>query len=255
MDRDLKSKNQIGCGVTIITIIVTLAVILPLSIFILNWIAVSSMGRDARKDYEKTRTELIYELDSFINANQRLPIVLSEIGLPQNTLSYDIEGVYYVTLIPDDPYDTSYIIKFSYHSGQDEYYISKSREWLNTHNMQTPFIENDTLRKIDDIKLWLASDHIVSNIDSIRPNTSISFDFPIWADDSIVFIKRYDPQNGISMKGWAVSSGRFILFNEFGNWEYRDNDGNVYHKFWNYRKDDSLIYKPDPKPLFIKPHK
>ncbi len=54
------------------------------------------------------------------------------------------------------------------------------------------------------------------------------------------------------MKGWAVSDKYFILFNEFGEWEYGDEDGNVYHKFWNYRQNDTLIYRPDPKPKFIK---
>lgn len=252
-NRGWKSKILIACGVAVIVIIVTLAVILPISIFILNWIVVSSMGRDARKHYEKARLELISELDSFIDVNHRLPVVLSEIGLHQNALSYDIDdGCYYVSLITDDAAENSYQLKFGYRRGSEEYYVSKTGEWLDAYKMPVPFFDNDTLKKIDDIKLWLASDEAIRTVDSIRPNTSISFDYSVWDDDSIAFINQYDKRNGMAMKGWAVISGaRFILFNEFDDWEYKDEEGKVYHKFWNYKKNDSLIYRPDPRPKFI----
>lgn len=246
---NLKSKFIIGCGV----IIISLALIVPLFIFVLNWVVVSSMGRDARKHYEKTRSKLISDIDSFIKVNQRLPLILSEIGLHQNALSYDIDdGCYYVSLIPDDTADNSYLLKFGYRGASAEYYVSKTGEWLDIYKMPTPFFDNDTLKRINDIKLWLASDKTIRTIDSVRPNTSISFDYTVWDDDSIVFINRYDKINGMAMKGWAVSDRYFILFNEFGDWEYKDEDGNVYHKFWNYKRNDSLIYRPDPRPQLIK---
>ncbi len=210
------------------------------------------MGKDARKAHDKAREQLVDSLDNFIRINDRLPLLLSEIGLKQNAISYDIEGIYYVTLLSDDPKDNSYFLKFGYHSGNAEYYVSKTGEWHDLYKTPTLFIDNDTLKRIDHIKLWLASDRFIHLVDSVLPNTSISFDYYVWEKDSIVHIHRYDKDTGVYMKGWAVSAGHFILFNEFGEWEYGDEDGNVYHKFWNYRENDSLIYRPDPKPKFIK---
>lgn len=244
-DRDSKNKVLIGCGVTIIVLIVALAVLrLIIDRYVYTY---------AQKDYEEKKSELISELDSFIRIHHRLPVSLSEIGLQQNTLSYDIDGAYYVTLIPDDPSDTSYILKYGYYIDSPEYYFSKTGEWIDQNKMQNPFTENDTLKRIDEIKMWMHSDHVSTTTDSIRPNTSISFGYPIWEDDSIVFVNRYKKSNGMSMKGWAVVGSRHLIrYKEFGDWEYRDKNGKTYHKFWNYKKNDSLIYRPDPKPLFIK---
>ncbi len=236
------------CGISILTI----ALMTPILLFLLNWLIVSSMGKDARKAHDKVREQLVDSLDNFIRINGRLPLYLSEIGLKQNAISYDIEDIYYVTLLPDDPNDNSYFLKFGYHSGDSEYYMSKTGEWYDLYKTPTLFIDNDTLKKIDYIKLWLADDKFVHLVDSVSANTLISFDYTYWEKDSIVYIHRYDKDRGIYMKGKAVSGRRFILFNEFGDWEYGDEDGNVYHKFWNYRKNDSLIYHPDPQPKFIK---
>ncbi len=253
MDKSRKKKSRLWkilkiCGITILTIVV----ITPILLFLLNWLIVSSMGKDARKAHDEFREQLVDSLDNFISINGRLPLYLSEIGLKQNPISYDIEGVFYVTLLPDDFTDNSYFLKFGYRSGDAEYYISKAGEWYDLYKTPTLFIDNDTLKKIAHIKLWLADDKFVHLVDSVSANTSISFDYPYWEKDSIVFIHRYDKDRGIYMKGWAVSDKYFILFNEFGDWEYRDEDGKVYHKFWNYRHNDSLIYRPDPKPKFIK---
>ena len=253
MDKVKKKKSLIVRALKILGItILTLIVLFPISIFVLNWIIVSSMGRDARKVYDEAKIQLVDSLNSFIRINHRLPLLLSEIGLTQNAISYDFDDIFYVTLIPDDPKDNSYFLKFGYHSGNSDYYISKTGEWHNMYKTPTLFVDNDTLQRIDHIKLWLADHKFVHIVDSVRPNTSISFDYYVWEDDSIVFIHRYDKDTGIYMKGWAVSGKYFILFNEFGDWEYKDKDGNIYHKFWNYREKDSLIYRPDPKPKFIK---
>ena len=252
MNKSQTNKILIGCSVAIIMIIAMLAVIL----LVINNSIVTEIAEFTKKDYEEKKTELISELDSFINVNHRLPVTLSEIGLQQNVLSFDIDGAYQVFLIPDDSSDNSYIIKFSDYVNSPEYYVSKRREWVDASKAPVSFTENDTLKRIEEIKMWMHSDHVSTTTDSIRPNPSVSFGYKIWNDDSIVFINRYKKSNGMAMKGWAVvGSHRLIRYKEFGEWEYRDKDGSVYHKFWNYRKDDSLIYKPDPKPLFIKPHK
>ncbi len=87
------------CGITILTIVV----LTPILLFVLNWLIVSSMGKDARKAHDKMREQLVDSLDNFIYINGRLPLYLSEIGLNQNAISYDIEGIYYVTLLPELP--------------------------------------------------------------------------------------------------------------------------------------------------------
>ena len=253
MDKALTNKILIGCVVAIIVIIATLAVIL----LVINNSIVSEIAEFTKKDYEEKKTDLISELDSFININHRLPVTLSEIGLQQNALSFDIDGAYQVFMIPDDSTDNSYIIKFSDYVNPPEYYVSKRREWVDASKVPAPFTENDTLKRIEEIKMWMHSDHISTTTDSIRPNTSVSFGYKIWEDDSIVFVNRYKKSNGMAMKGWAVVGSRhLIMYKEFGDWEYMDKDGKTYHKFWNYKKNDSLIYRPDPKPLFIQsPHK
>ena len=249
-DKSLTNKIIIGCGVAIIVIIATLAVIL----LVINNSIVSEIEEFTRKDYEEKKTELIYELDSFINVNHRLPATLSEIGLQQNALSFDIDGAYQVFLIPDDTTDNSYIIKFSDYVNPPEYYVSKRKEWIDASKVPAPFTENDTLKRIEEIKMWMHSDHVSTTIDSIRPNTSVSFGYRVWEDDSIVFVTRYKKSNGMAMKGWAVvGRSRFVIYKEFGDWEYRDKDGEIYHKFWNYRMNDSLIYRPDPSLKFIEP--
>ena len=256
-EKSLKSKVLTGCGYAATVIIAPLSVVSPFSIYTVHRSIVSSIEEYTRKESEEKKSELISELDSFINVNHRLPATLSEIGLQQNALSYDIDGAYQVFMIPDDSSDNSYIIKFSDYVNPPEYYVSKRREWVDAAKAPASFTENDTLKRIEEIKMWMHSDHVSTTTDSIRPNKSISFGYPIWEDDSIVFINRHKKSNGMAMKGWAVvGSHRLIRYKEFGEWEYRDKDGSVYHKFWNYRKDDSLIYKPDPKPLFIQsPHK
>ena len=154
MDKIEKKKSLIGRVLKIIGIsILTLIVLFPISMFVLNWVIVSSMGKDARKAYDNVKTQLVDSLDSFIRINHRLPLLLSEIGLKQNTISYDIDDVFYVTLIPDDPKENSYFLKFGYYSGNSDYYISKTGEWHNMYKTPTLFVENDTLKRIDHIKL------------------------------------------------------------------------------------------------------
>ncbi|MDE6581790.1 MAG: hypothetical protein K2K47_04605, partial [Duncaniella sp.] len=244
MDKTEKKKGMIErvlkiAGITIVALIV-LFLILMLALFCLIG---DSMSNSARKAYDETKTQLVDSLDNFIRINHRLPVLLSEIGLNQNPISYDIDGVFYVTLLPDDSDDNSYILKFGYRGDEAEYYFSKTGEWYRSKKTPTLFLDNDTMKRIDDIKLWLASDKFVHLVDSVRPNTSISFDYPVWCHDSIVFIHRYDEGTGMDMRGWAISDKYFILFNEFGDWEYCDEDGKIYHKFWNYRENDSLIYR------------
>lgn len=195
--------------------------------------------------------QLVDSLDRFIRINNRLPVLLSEIGLEQNAVSYDIGGVFYISLLPDSR-DNSYFLRFGYLGDDAEYYISKTREWHDQITSPIRFIDNDTLKKIGEIKRWLAGDRFDRIVDSVQPNTSISFDYQVWSDDLIVFVHRYDKERGIFMKGRAVTDSSLILFSEYGNWEYGDEDGNIYHKFWNYRSNDSLIYRPDPEPQFIK---
>ena len=253
MDKIEKKRKTTDSVLRILYLtILTLLALSPLFMFVLNFLIVSGLSQNAREHFDTTKIQLVDSLDNFIRINHRLPLLLSEIGLKQNTISYDIDQVYYVTLLPDNTEDNSYFIKFGYRSGDADYYISKTGKWYNIDNTPTLFIDNDTLTRIDHIKLWLASDKFVHDVDSVRPNTSLSFDYHAWNDDSIVFIHRYDSNTGVYMKGWAVSGRHFILFNEFGDWEYRDEDGKIYHKFWNYRENDSLIYRPDPKPKFIK---
>ena len=248
-NRSLTDKIIIGLGVAVIAVIATLAVIL----IVINNSIVSEIEEFNRKDYEEKKAGLISELDSFINVNHHLPETLSEIGLQQNALSFDIDGAYQVFLIPDDSSDNSYIIKFSDYVNSPEYYVSKRREWVNTSKAPVTFIGNDTLKRIDEIKMWMHSDHVTTTIDSIRPNTSISFGYKVWEDDSIVFINQYKKSNGMAMKGWAVAGSRHLIrYEEFGDWEYRDKYGKTYHKFWNYRENDSLIYRPEPSPHFIR---
>ena len=250
-DSPLKRIIRIVCGIVIIVIISPLAVISPVFIYTINQSIVSSVEEFTRKDYEEKKSVLISEIDSFVNVNHRLPATLSEIGLQQNALSFDIDGAYQVFLIPEDTTDNSYIIKFSDYVNLPEYYVSKRREWVNANRAPVFFAENDTLKRIEEIKMWMHSDHVSTTIDSIRPNTSVSFGYRVWEDDSIVFVTRYKKSNGMAMKGWAVVGSRHLIrYREFGNWEYRDKDGKIYHKFWNYRMNDSLIYRPDPKPSF-----
>ena len=249
-EKSLKSKILLCCSFAIIIIIATLSVISPLSFYT---VIVSGMHEFVKKDYEENQTRLISKLDSFINVNHRLPATLSEIGLQQNALSFDIDGEYQVFLIPDDSTDNSYIIKFSDYVNPPEYYASKRREWIDASKASAPFTENDTLKRIEEIKMWMHSDHVSTTTDSIRPNTSVSFGYKVWEDDSIVFVNRYKKSNGMAMKGWAVAgSRRLIRYKEFGDWEYRDKDGKTYHKFWNYKDKDSLIYRPEPSPHFIR---
>ena len=251
-----KNKSRFWKILKISGIIVSILLAIPMVLYpvfmIIMVLAFSGMGGNARQAFDEAKTQLVDSLDNFIRTNNRLPLLLSEIGLEQNAISYEVENVYYVTLLPDNPKDNSYILKFGYRGDDAEYYISKTGEWHDVHTTPTLFVDNDTLRRIDDIKLWLASDSFVHNVDSVRPNTSISFDYDVYCDDLIVFIHRYDKETGIDMKGWAVSDSSFILFTELGDWEYRDEDGKIYHKFWNYRENDSLIYRPDPSPKFIK---
>ena len=252
MDKTDKKKSMLEkvlkiAGITIIVLIVLFSIL----IFALLYLIGDGMSKSARKVYDETKTQLVDSLDNFIRINHRLPVLLSEIGLNQNPVSYDINGVFYVTLLPDDSDDNSYILKFGYSGDKADYYFSKTGKLYDRKNTPTLFIDNDTLKRIRHIKLWLASDKFVHLVDSVRPNTSISFDYPVWCHDSIVFIHRYDEGTGMDMKGWAMSDRYFILFNEFGDWEYRDEDGKIYHKFWNYRENDSLIYRQDPKPKFI----
>lgn len=258
-------RRQTFIKIFIISTITSIALVIIAIILyiILSVLIVNGLARDARKAYEAARTEVVEELDSFINVNDRLPHSLSELGYGQTMVAYDLEdrynGVYEFQIVEQNGKD--YILLFKYRNDtQEEYYYSKEKKWYDVWTTPKMFVLNDTLLKIREIyrnfKYHLPDSTIAISRDSIRVNSNKATPAN-YRCDSILYLKYKHLSSQMSMEGWAMSDGgKFLLPYEFGEWVYRDAEGNTYRKFWNYREGDSLIFKPDlPSKLIHKKKK
>lgn len=233
---------------------------------VLSILIVKGMQDSARMADEEARSIVVERIDSFVSLNGKLPATLSELGFRQTAAAYDfsfadvhmgIGGLYEFQAIPDRN-DSSYILMFRYErGGHESFYFSRHGEWYDVRDNPKYFKINDTLTAIREIR-WNLKYGINSDKVSVGrhlvPNQDIS---PADWDckyDSLTYLSYRHEDSRMSMEGWALTDGGSFLYSsyeEYGDWRYSDEDGNEYHKFWNYRKNDSLIFKPDPQPKRI----
>ena len=252
---------RIGCLVVPGILILCCILYIVLSILI-----VKGMQDSARMAEEETRSIVVERIDSFVSFNGKLPATLSELGFRQTAAAYDfsfadvrkgIGGLYEFQAIPDRN-DSSYILMFRYErGGHESFYFSRYGEWYDVRDNPKYFKINDTLTAIREIrwklKYGLNSDK-VSVERHLVPNQDISTADRDYKYDSLTYLCYRHEDTQMSMEGWALTDGGSSLYSsyeEYGDWRYCDEDGNEYHKFWNYRKNDTLIFKPDPQPKRI----
>lgn len=233
---------------------------------VLGILIVKGMQDNAREADEKFRSVVVERIDSFVTFNGKLPATLSELGFRQTAAAYDfsfadvhkgIGGLYEFQAIPDRN-DSSYILMFRYErGGHESFYFSRYGEWYDVRDNPKYFKINDTMTAIREIR-WNLKYGINSDKVSVEchlvPNQDIS---PADRDckyDSLTYISYLQEDSRMSMEGWALTRGGSFFhsfYEEYGDWRYCDEYGNEYHKFWNYRKNDTLIFKPDPQPKRI----
>lgn len=63
--------------------------------------------------------------------------------------------------------------------------------------------------------------------------------------DSVAYIRYLYADGSTRCEGWVAYSSdpEDDSSNQFGEWNYYDEEGNCYRKFWNYKTNDVLIYE------------
>lgn len=150
-------------------------------------------------------------------------------------------------LINTPPY---YILECWDKNNKEYQYISETNSWIEEPNLYEfePPVNVDTIRNI--YRILSLKENAVAQVDSAQVNTDI---YPIMdcfnvKPDSIALLRYYYPNGELMMHGWVAFHTPFTASNydkEFGKWEYYDDKGNCYRKFWNYKKEGKLIYETD----------
>ena len=233
---------------------------------VLSILIVKGMQDSARLAEKESRSIVVEQIDSFVSLNGKLPATLSELGFRQTAAAYDFSfadvnkgfgGIYEFQAIPDRN-DTAYILMFRYESGDHEsFYLSRLGEWYDELKDPKFFKINDTLTTIKEIR-WNLKYGINRDKVSVErhlvPNHDIGLSYMDFRYDSLIYLRYRQEDSRMSMEGWALTDGGTFFhtsYDEYGDWRYCDEDGNVYHKFWNYMKNDTLVFKPDPLPKRI----
>lgn len=193
----------------------------------------------------RTQEDVVSKLDDYIKREGRLPQTLSEIGLEQTVSAYLHDDMTFYLI----PTEHGYVLECWDENNVEYQYISEDDKWLKEPDLWEfePPVNADTISNI--YRILALKDEASVRMDSARKNTEI---YPIIngfnvKPDSIVFMRYCYPDGAIMMQGW-ITRIRFKESNidkEFGKWEYYDEKGNCYRKFWNYRNGDELKYEAD----------
>ena len=108
-------------------------------------------------------------------------------------------------------------------------------------------VNADTIAAINRISKFEQDYNVPPLIDSISINKSriCPIGDYIGQPDSIAYIRYLYKDGSVRCEGWVAyfDDPEDDFSNQFGEWKYYDQEGNCYHKFWNYKENDRLIYE------------
>lgn len=195
---------------------------------------------------ERIRNEIVQRIDSYIEQNKRLPESLSEIGFEQQpaVYKYRSHSVYLIKCANLD-----YVLEYWDDIAKLWQYDSEEKRWYDYAYWEfEPPINIDTIRGINKV-YYSPRENMRLVFDSLRINDNVTsiLDYDTEdTPDSIAYVKCYTADT-LNMEGWVTyhANSRPHYVREFGEWKYYEGKGNCYRKFWNYKRNDKLIYEAD----------
>ncbi len=195
---------------------------------------------------EINRNEIVKRINNYIAQYNRLPESLSEIGFEQLPGLYKYYG-HSVDLIKCA--DLDYVLEYWNKDRKLWQYVSEDKKWYDYACWEfEPPINIDTIRGINKV-YYAPRENMQLEFDSLGINDNVTsiLDYDTEdTPDSIAYVRGYTADT-LNMEGWVAyrANSRLHYVKEFGEWEYYDEHGNCYRKFWNYKENGKLIYEAD----------
>ena len=212
-------------------------------------------------DIKQNLDSIISRIESYNVSNHTLPEAMSQLNFKQTINGYLYEGnmgidirFRYYNLS-----DGSYLVEI-FNAQEDSIinqFYSPTHQWENEPDnmvwlkMETNAYELSQIKKIYDTLNPKTTYrlNIPFTLDSVKKNDniiSILSDLTVHCD-SIAYLTVKSPKT--RMEGWTAFD-RYVYPTQslgiaFGEWKYYDEQGNCYRKFWNYTKEEKLIYEAD----------
>ncbi len=217
----------------------------------------------SENDSRSNLDSIISRIESYNESNHALPEAMSQLNFEQTINGYlykgkngtDIRFRYY------NLSDGSYLVEI-FNAQEDSIinqFFSPTHQWENEPDnmvwfkMETNAYELSQIKKIYDTLNPETTYrlNIPFTLDSVKKNDniiSILSDLTVHCD-SIAYLTVKSPNKQTRMEGWTAFD-RYVYPTQslgiaFGEWRYYDEQGNCYRKFWNYTKEEKLIYEAD----------
>lgn len=212
-------------------------------------------------DLPSNLDSIISRIESYNESYHALPEAMSQLNFEQTINGYLYKGNNGTELVFRyyNLSDGSYLVEI-FNAQEDSIinqFYSPTHQWENEPDnmvwlkMETNAYELSQIKKIYDtlnpkttyrlnIPFTLDSVKKNDNIISILPDLTVHC-------DSIAYLTVKSPKT--RMEGWTAFD-RYVYPTQslgiaFGEWKYYDEQGNCYRKFWNYTKEEKLIYEAD----------
>lgn len=223
------------------------------------FVSISFMEHNAtgyrETDMKANCDSIVEAIESYLIANQKLPETMSQLHFDQTIEGYCFKGhgeevkFRYIPL-----QDNDYLIDV-FNDSEDSVvsqYSSARRKWeTKSENMELYKLETHAIA-LYSIKNIFGNgvDSSPYTLDSIKQNDNIRIIFlgETWHPDSLGYLTVRYETNKKRMEGWIAFDSHAIQgdsFFEIGSWKYYNEQGYIFRKFWNYMKNNELIYEPD----------
>lgn len=206
-------------------------------------------------DMKANCDSIVETIESYLIANQKLPETMSQLHFDQTIEGYCFKGhgeevkFRYIPL-----QDNDYLIDV-FNDSEDSVvsqYSSARRKWeTKSENMELYKLETHAIA-LYSIKNIFGNgvDSSPYTLDSIKQNDNIRIIFlgETWHPDSLGYLTVRYETNKKRMEGWIAFDSHAIQgdsFFEIGSWKYYNEQGYIFRKFWNYMKNNELIYETD----------
>ena len=212
-------------------------------------------------DIKQNLDSIISRIESYNVSNHTLPEAMSQLNFKQTINGYLYKGNNGTELVFRyyNLSDGSYLVEI-FNAQEDSIinqFYSPTHQWENEPDnmvwlkMETNAYELSQIKKIYDTLNPKTTYrlNIPFTLDSVKKNDniiSILSDLTVHCD-SIAYLTVKSPKT--RMEGWTAFD-RYVYPTQslgiaFGEWKYYDEQGNCYRKFWNYTKEEKLIYEAD----------